>query len=200
MPRFHAGFSIGTVAGALVGAVMVALHVSVTAHLLAVAVVVAVVVPFAVRSFVPDVEPTDDRAIRPRPAARRAPRSSRRRGQCAAAWLEPRTLLIGLVVLAFAFAEGAGNDWISVALIDGYQQPAAVGTLGFAVFLAAMTAGRWFGPGLLDRYGRVVVVRSSALVGHRRGAAVRVRARPAAGVRRRRCCGAWAPRSASRSA
>ena len=41
MPRFHAGFSVGTVAGALLGAAMVALGVSVTAHLLAVAAIVA---------------------------------------------------------------------------------------------------------------------------------------------------------------
>jgi MFS family permease len=36
--------------------------------------------------------------------------------------------------------------------------------LAFAVFLAAMTVGRWFGPGLLDRYGRVPVVRMLALI------------------------------------
>src|SRR4051812_8865366 len=36
MSRFHAGFSIGTVAGALVGAAMVALRVPVTPHLLGV--------------------------------------------------------------------------------------------------------------------------------------------------------------------
>ena len=40
MPRFHAGFSLGTVAGALLGAVMVALSIPVTAHLIAVAVIV----------------------------------------------------------------------------------------------------------------------------------------------------------------
>ena len=34
MPRFHAGYSVGTVAGALAGAAAVALHVSVTTHLL----------------------------------------------------------------------------------------------------------------------------------------------------------------------
>ena len=79
-------------------------------------------------------------------------------------WREPRTLLVGLFVLAFAFSEGTGNDWISVALIDGYHAPAVVGTLGFAVFLAAMTAARWVGPGLLDRHGRVPVVRALALV------------------------------------
>lgn len=36
MPRFHAGFSVGTVAGALIGAGMVALQVPVAAHLLGV--------------------------------------------------------------------------------------------------------------------------------------------------------------------
>ena len=42
MSRFHAGFSVGTVAGALLGSAMIALGVSVTAHLIAVAVLVAV--------------------------------------------------------------------------------------------------------------------------------------------------------------
>jgi MFS family permease len=79
-------------------------------------------------------------------------------------WREPRTLLVGLVVLAFAFAEGAGNDWIGISLIDSYQLPASVGTLGFATFLAAMTTMRWFGTGLLDRYGRVIVVRAMAVL------------------------------------
>ncbi|MCW2945946.1 MAG: putative transporter [Actinoallomurus sp.] len=149
MSRFHAGFSLGTVAGALIGAAMVALRVPVTAHLVAVAVVVAVVVPAAVRRFIPDHDTAADEA-----------------GSTGSwtAWTEPRTLLIGLFVLAFAFTEGTGNDWISVALIDGYHAPAAVGTLGFAVFLAAMTTGRWVGPGLLDRYGRVAVIRAVSIL------------------------------------
>jgi MFS family permease len=32
------------------------------------------------------------------------------------------------------------------------------------VFLGAMTLGRWFGPGLLDRHGRVPVLRVSGLI------------------------------------
>jgi fucose permease len=158
MPRFHAGWSIGTVAGALVGAVMVALDVSVTVHLVAVAAIVGVVTPIAVRSFIPDVEPEHE--------AEAAESGSRAGGTAGALrrWLEPRTLLVGLVVLAFAFAEGAGNDWISLALIDGYQLPAVIGTLGFAVFLASMTAGRWFADGVLARHGRVAVVRAQAVL------------------------------------
>ncbi|MET0694377.1 MAG: MFS transporter [Propionibacteriaceae bacterium] len=155
MSRFHAGFSVGTVAGALIGAGMVALGVSVTVHLVAVAVLVAALVPLAVRPFLSDVHADDEPE----------PEGSTAGGRALAAWREPRTLLVGLFVLAFAFAEGTGNDWTSVAFIDGYGTSAAVGTLGFAVFLAAMTAGRWVGPGLLDRYGRVKVIRVLSVIG-----------------------------------
>jgi fucose permease len=146
MPRFHAGFSVGTVAGALTGAAMVALGVSVAVHLLVVAGVVAVAGPVAVRGFLGAASPD------PSPGAGPA-RSPLR------AWTEPRTLLVGLFVFTAAFTEGTGNDWLGVAVIDGYGAEAALGSLTFAVFLAAMTAGRWFGPGLLDRLGRVLTVR-----------------------------------------
>jgi fucose permease len=153
MPRFHAGFSVGTVAGALVGAAMVAFGVSATVHLVAVAAIVAVAGPLSVRDFLPDVaEPAED-------GERRSPLK---------AWTEPRTLLIGVFVFAAAFTEGTGNDWLGVAMIDGYGAAAALGALTFAIFLAAMTLGRWFGPGLIDRHGRVRTVRifaALALVG-----------------------------------
>jgi fucose permease len=144
MPRFHAGFSLGTVAGALIGSGMVALGVSATAHLLGVAAIVAVAGPLAVRDFLPDGHVPAEEGERRNPLR---------------AWTEPRTLLIGLFVFAAAFTEGTGNDWLGVAIIDGYDAAAALGALTFAIFLGAMTLGRWFGPGLIDRYGRVRTVR-----------------------------------------
>ena len=155
MPRFHAGFSVGTVAGALVGVAMVALRVPVTPHLIACGVLVAVAVIYSVRAFVPD-HAADGETL-----AGAGERGLRR---TLAAWREPRTLLIGLCVLTFAFTEGAGIDWISVSMIDGYRVPAAVSTLAYSLFLAAMTAGRWFGPAVLDRFGRVPVVRVLAAI------------------------------------
>lgn len=153
MSRFHAGYSIGTVAGALVGALAVTAHVSVTVHLCVVATVTVGAVLWCVRSFLPELA---DR----RSALERQRTAHRTWG----AWLEPRTLLIGIFVLSFAFSEGAGQDWISLAMIDDYATPAAVGALGFATFLMTMTCGRWFGPTMLDRFGRVPVLRVSAVV------------------------------------
>jgi predicted MFS family arabinose efflux permease len=149
MSRFHAAFSIGTVAGALGGAAMNAVHVRPLAHLLVVAGLVAVAVPLASRGFLPAA--TEGH---PDGAERRSPWQ---------AWTEPRTLMIGAFVLCMAFSEGTGNDWLGVATIDGYHAGAALGSFAYVAFVAAMTAGRWFGPALLDRHGRVAVMRVGAL-------------------------------------
>jgi len=73
-------------------------------------------------------------------------------------------LLIGLVVLAAALTEGAANDWVSLAVVDGFDTGHALGALAFGVFVAAMTGMRWFGTALLDRFGRVAVLRLCAVL------------------------------------
>jgi predicted MFS family arabinose efflux permease len=147
MSRFHAGWSIGTVAGALLGTLMVALGVPVAIHLGVIGVAVLIGMPRAVRAYLPD-EPTEDT----------------RASSALRAWKEPRTLLVGLFTLAFAFGEGAANDWIGVAMIDDRGVDHAVGTLALATFLVAMTTGRWVGPGILDRFGRVPTLRVMTVV------------------------------------
>jgi predicted MFS family arabinose efflux permease len=154
MSRFHAVWSVGTVAGAGVGVGMVALHVPVTVHLVLVALLIGVVVPLQVRHFLPDTDEVD--------AAE--PEAQQSAGNVLRHWLEPRTVIIGVFVLAFALTEGAGNDWIGVAVIDGYHASAVFGTLALTLFLCGMTLARWFGATLLDRYGRVVTVRALAAV------------------------------------
>ena len=148
MSRFHAGWSLGTVMGALLGAAMNALHVSVTVHLLIVALLLAVAMPLSTRGFLP--------------AGTEAPDEPSKNIHPLKAWIEPRTLLIGLFVLTMAFAEGTATDWIGVATIDGYGATAALGSLAYGVFVASMTIGRWYGTQILDRFGRVPVLRACA--------------------------------------
>ncbi|WP_182112062.1 MULTISPECIES: MFS transporter [unclassified Actinotalea] len=156
MPRFHAGFSFGTMAGAGVGAVAAWLHAPVVAHLGVVLVLSWVGIVVCARHLLPEGThdaPTDEPVPDGAPVARRS-----RLG----AWGEPRTLLIGLVVLAAALTEGAANDWISLAVVDGFGTSHATGALGFGIFVTAMTAMRLLGTGLLDRCGRLLVLRLSA--------------------------------------
>ena len=158
MPWFHAAFSGGTVLAVLIGAGLVWLKVPLLVHLGVVAVLTVVAVWWGTGRFLPSQSTSDDVED-----AASAPAVAQR-----SAWSEPRTLLIGVMVLAAAFTEGTANDWMAVAFVDGHDVDKALGVLALAVFLTFMTAGRVLGAGLLDRYGRVPVLRvlfASAIVG-----------------------------------
>lgn len=158
MPRLHAAFSMGTVVGAGIGALAAFAHVPYALHQLGAYAVVLVVVAVALRSFLPAeivLSPVAD------PNADPVHTPSAARSQLAA-WTESRTLLIGVIVLAAALTEGAANDWVSLAVVDGFGTTDGMGAIGLAVFLTAMTGMRLLGTGLLDRFGRVVVLRLSA--------------------------------------
>jgi predicted MFS family arabinose efflux permease len=148
MPRFHASFSLGTVAGAALGALVTFVGVGIAWHVGVVAVLVAGLGVLSVRQFLPVASADQD-----------TPRASTLR-----AWTEPRTLLIGVMVLAMALTEGVANDWLGVAMVDGYGVPTWVGAAAFALFVAAMTAGRVAGTVLLDTFGRLRVLWGSMAV------------------------------------
>lgn len=150
MPRFHAMFSGGTVLAALLGAVMSWGHVPLLVHVGAVTVVSVPLGLWGLRAFMPREAEASDATENA--ATRVAPRS---------AWIEPRTLMVGLVVLAAAFTEGSANDWVSVGFVEGHSVPPWAGVLAFASFLSFMTVGRLAGTRLLDRYGRVPVLRAT---------------------------------------
>ncbi len=158
MPWFHALFSGGTVLGALIGAGLVWAGVGIVPHLVAVAVACAFAAWWGTANFLPAFD-EDHEADAAADGTKVKQRS---------AWLEPRTLLIGLVVLAAAFAEGTANDWMAVAFVDGHDVSNAMGVVALAVFLSFMTAGRILGTNLLDKYGRLLVLRvmfAAAIVG-----------------------------------
>lgn len=150
MPRFHAGFSLGTVFGALVGAGCARTGVTLQAQLVVTVAVILAAGLVAVRAFLPVAAPAAD-------AGPAAPRLS-----ALTAWREPRTLMIGLLVMAFALCEGIANDWLALSLVDGYGAEQAVGAAGFGAFVVAMTIGRLFGGSFVERYGRVPVLRVTA--------------------------------------
>jgi MFS family permease len=148
MPQFHAAFSGGAFVGALIGAGLSQLGVGLPAHLMVIAAVVVAAALVAPRYFLPHVAATDAKDDGAAPRA-------------AVAWRDGRTLLIGVVVLGATLTEGAGNDWIAKATVDGLDAEQSTGALFFAVFVLAMTAMRFFGGRAIDAYGRVPVLRAS---------------------------------------
>ena len=171
IPQFHAAFSIGAVVGSALGALASRHGLGLAVHLGTVAAVAVawrlaslrgVVLPATSSDGAHD-EPSRAGAARdPQPAGR--PAGRRRPGSSLGAWREPRTLLIGVVIMAASLSEGSANDWLAVAVVDGFGRTEAVGGVVLALFVAAMTAVRLLGTRLIDRHGRVTVLRTSGLV------------------------------------
>jgi MFS family permease len=147
MPRFHAGFSLGTVVGAGVSAAASALGVSLAAQLFITAALAAGTMIGMVRRFLPY-------------AGRAA--AEHRSVRALTAWRDPRTLMIGLILLGFGFTEGAANDWLAIVMVDAYQASETVGAIGFGTFVTAMTLARMYGGLAIERWGRVAVLRLTA--------------------------------------
>ncbi|WP_309074090.1 MFS transporter [Paenarthrobacter sp.] len=194
MPHLHGAFSLGTVAAAGFGAWAAAVHMPVFRHFLISGVVVTASVVAATFWFRAEKTAAATQTYRsketdtfrdpstgplpiitPEPAAPRteagkaaAPLDNKR--LVALAWRDRRTLLIGVLVLGLALAEGAAGDWVALALAlaDGYGQSDAAGAVGYGLFVTFMTIGRFTGTVILDRFGRVVVMRwcsATAVVG-----------------------------------
>lgn len=147
--HLHGGFSLGTVLGAALGALAAQLGDTVVGHFAVVAAIgllLAIVLP----RWIPPV--AEDAAPKPTRAERRA------------VWTQPRTILLGLVVFAFAYIEGAANDWLTLGLVDERGFDPATAALMLGVFTAAMTAGRFIGSPLIDRFGRLPMLIGSALL------------------------------------
>lgn len=173
MPRLHGAFSLGTVAGAGLGAAAAALAMPVFWHLAAAGAVVSVSVATAASWFRADITPLPDERsyspdnfedpstgpipVIPAPGPGEAPLDNKRK--IAQAWRDRRTLLLGVLVLGLALAEGAAGDWVALALADGHGQSDAAGAAGYGLFVTFMTIGRFAGTLLLDRFGRVPVMR-----------------------------------------
>jgi fucose permease len=184
MPRLHGAFSLGTVLGAVVGTWAAAAAVPLAWHLGAAGIVVAGAVAVAGTFLRADraAGTAHDGAV---PAAGEHPPSSvlappgeaegaaptgtvsegpGGRAQVAAAWRDRRTVLLGVMVLGLALAEGAAGDWVALALADGYGVSQAVGAVGYSVFVCAMATGRFLGTPVLNRHGRVTALRACGVL------------------------------------
>jgi len=158
MPVFHAFFSFGTMGGAGIAVLVENLDLPVAVHVGGIAIVLAIAGIVSVRFLqsenilADDAEPIAD-----------DDHSKTWRGRLSI-WRDPRTILIGLIVLGMAFTEGTANDWLALSVVDGYDVENSTGALVFGIFVTAMTVGRLAGVSVLARFGRVPVLRATAVL------------------------------------
>jgi len=158
MPIFHAFFSFGTMAGAGIAVLAEVLHLTIAAHVGAIAALMIFVVLLSVRHLQSELIVEDGAEVVPDDD-----HSKTWRGRLSI-WRDPRTIFIGLIVLGMAFTEGSANDWLALAMVDGYDVTKANGALIFGIFVTAMTVGRLAGVKVLERFGRVPVLRGTAIL------------------------------------
>ena len=157
MPWFHAAWSGGSIIGAASAAGVALLGITLDWHTIGAALVLGVLILVADRGL-PRHRPLpglDDDGDGPKRTTF---------GQRMAIWKEPRTIVIGLVILGMAFAEGTANDWLALAMVDDRGVDEATGAFYFGVFAVAMTTGRIVGVPILNRFGRVPVLVGSAVL------------------------------------
>lgn len=155
LPLFHAFFSFGTVIGAGLGALMIRLGLEPVVHLGIVGVSIWVLAIVCAAN-VPTHEPED-----PTPEEKLHWRE--RLVLSLSAWREPRTYALGVVMLGMSFAEGAATDWLPLSVVEGHSAPEDMGAAGLATFSVAMTVVRVLGGPLVDRFGRVWILRILAV-------------------------------------
>lgn len=156
LPVFHALFSFGTVIGAGIGALAAGLSIDVATHAGVIGVLI-VVIALVCFFHVPVREAALD------PEGHVKPPFRERMHTALEAWREPRTYLLGMVMLGMSFAEGGANDWIALGTEQGHGFAEGTGAVALAVFSVGMTVVRLLGGPLVDRFGRVLVLRILAV-------------------------------------
>ncbi|NIY47181.1 MFS transporter [Cedecea colo] len=154
LPMMHGFYSLGTLVGAGIGMSLTAINFAAFTHLLLIGLLVIVPIAVAIRAIPHGVgkdNPASDAAnlAEPHPPF----------------YKDLQLLLIGIIVLAMAFAEGSANDWLPLLMVDGHGFSPTSGSLIYVGFTLGMTVGRFTGGWFIDRYSRVAVVRACALMG-----------------------------------
>lgn len=152
LPMMHGFYSFGTLAGAGVGMALTALSVPANIHIILAAAVAIAPIFIAIRA-IPDG------------TGKNASEDAHLQEKGLPFYRDIQLLLIGVVVLAMAFAEGSANGWLPLLMVDGHGFSPTSGSLIYAGFTLGMTVGRFTGGWFIDRYSRVTVVRASALMG-----------------------------------
>jgi MFS family permease len=157
LPVMHSAWSGGAALGSGIGAACAAAGISPAAQFLGIAAIV-VIVGFVLTRAIPLELPAEE-AQSPSEAW------SVRIKRWLHGWTNRRLLLIGLVLVGVEFGEGAANNWLTLAVKQDHGRSGAIAALFLTLFAISEMASRVLGGPLVDRFGRVRVIRGTTALG-----------------------------------
>lgn len=153
IPSFHGCYSLAVGFGGLLGTMANSLNLPVIVHLTLVSLASSLgIIWLAANARTPGPVGAESHKPAAQPLVSRA----------APIWPDAGLMGIGMVILGMALAEGTANDWLPLITVDGFDSTAEAGSIIYAGFGLAMAIGRFTGGRLIDRFGRVPVMRASA--------------------------------------
>ena len=156
LPRMHAAFSVGTLIGAGVGTVCELLGVPLALQVPLLS-AFGILVPIITRKYLPRGVGVELKPLAEESKTEEAISSGHK--------ITIGLALLGLGIFGMTLGEGSSNDWLTLAIVDEYQETATIAGVSYAVLLAAMSITRFFGGNLADRFGKANTLRFMALLG-----------------------------------
>ena len=154
LPKMHAGFSIGTFVGAGLGTLATMANFSILLQMVILA-VINFGLPLLTAKHIPN-----GTGIEAKRANNSEPKVAKEN-----LWADRRIIFLAMGILGITLAEGASNDWLTIALVDDFKQTSTVAGIGYAVLLGAMTLVRFFGGNLADKFGKARTLQVCAATG-----------------------------------
>lgn len=152
LPRMHASFSIGTFGGAMFGTLATAIDFPFFWQIVILA-LASLAITFSVIRILPaniGKDVIDETALDNTPAIR---------------LLSPTVILLSIGILCVTIAEGAANDWITLAVVDDYEAGKTNAGIAYAITMLSMTVTRYFGGKFVDRFGKAPTLRAMITIG-----------------------------------
>jgi MFS family permease len=146
MSSFHGVWSLAGFTGALAGLGMLALELTTYTHFVIVAAIVILLVAFNFK-FLIKVKQTIQTEKK---------KGFRKR--------DKSLILLGIIGFCCMASEGIMFDWSGLYFKDVVKVPGALVVLGYTSFMIMMSGGRFFGDGLILKFGRIKVMQISGVM------------------------------------
>lgn len=151
LPQLHGAYSLGALSGAGIGTLAIITNFSLVVQMISISIVTTAIAWLTYRKL---PAATGKTHTENQATSARQPVSFSR-----------RIVFLGLGIMGLSLAEGGSNDWLALSVVDDYKLDTTTAGITFAIMTLAMVITRFSGGKIVDRFGRVVALRTLGVAG-----------------------------------